>query len=183
MKTASPLILTIGILAARAAVAQDTTEVVIVGVTHSAMLAAESQQPASFRAYFERVRPDAICIERAPSEFARGSHYEFTYEIQNIAVPYARENDIPLCPFDWLPAELRRPSLRHNLLWSRAGCFANLSSGGQNLACIGVSARALLRAAHTWIACVVACCAYYRAANISIGAVPERVCGFVWPAS
>ena len=89
--------------AAADATAQDTTEVVILGVSHSAMLVAESYQPAVLRAYFERVEPDAICIERAPEEFARGSHYEFTYEIQHIAVPYARERGIRLCPFDWLP--------------------------------------------------------------------------------
>ncbi len=84
--------------------AQPVTEVIVLGVAHSAMLAAESYQPAVFRAYIERVKPDAICIERAPEEFARGSHYEFTYEIQDIAVPYAREHGIPLCAFDWLPA-------------------------------------------------------------------------------
>ncbi|HEX6134799.1 MAG TPA: hypothetical protein VFZ24_12600 [Longimicrobiales bacterium] len=85
--------------------AQDTTEVVILGVSHSAMLVAESYQPAVFRAYMDRVDADAICIERSPEEFARGSHYEFTYEIQDIAVPYARERRIELCPFDWLPAD------------------------------------------------------------------------------
>jgi len=83
----------------------DTTEVVVLGVHHSAMLVAEDYQPAVFRAYFDRVAPDAICVERAPEEFARGSHYEFTYEIQHIAVPWARENGVTLCPFDWLPAE------------------------------------------------------------------------------
>lgn len=96
-------IVAIGIITAGRAAGQDTTELVILGVTHSAMLAAESYQPAVFRAYFDRVQPDAICIERAPNEFARGSQYEFTYEIQNIIVSYAHEKRIPLCPFDWLP--------------------------------------------------------------------------------
>lgn len=92
------------LLPAPALAQTDTTEVVVLGVAHSAMLVAESYQPAVFRAYFDRVQPDAICIERAPEEFARGSHYEFTYEIQHIAVPYAREHGIGVCPFDWLPA-------------------------------------------------------------------------------
>lgn len=92
-------------LADGAALAQETTtEVLVLGVEHSAMLVAETYQPAVFRAFIERADPDAICIERAPEEFARGSHYEFTYEIQHIAVPYARERGIPLCPFDWLPS-------------------------------------------------------------------------------
>lgn len=80
-----------------------TTQVAVLGVSHSGMLVAESYQPAVLRAYIARVQPDAICIERPPEEFARGSHYEFTYEIQYIAVPYAREKGIELCPFDWIP--------------------------------------------------------------------------------
>ncbi|MFN3944987.1 MAG: hypothetical protein ACK4K7_08660 [Allosphingosinicella sp.] len=33
-----------------------------------------------------------------------GDHYEFTYEIQDVIVPWARETGTPLCPFDWLPS-------------------------------------------------------------------------------
>ena len=91
------------VLSPRRAAAQDTTDIVVLGVTHTGMLAAESYQPAVLRAYFDRVKPDAICIERAPEEFARGSHYEFTYEIQSLIVPYARARHIPICPFDWMP--------------------------------------------------------------------------------
>ena len=94
---------TVGSTAAAQDSAQEPTEVVILGVSHSAMLVAESYRPAVFRAYFERVDPDAICVERPPAEFARGDHYEFTYEIQHIAVPFARERGIPICPFDWMP--------------------------------------------------------------------------------
>lgn len=85
--------------------AQDapTTRVAILGVDHSAMLVAEDQRPAVLRAFIGRVEPDAVCIERPPEEFARADHYEFTYEIQDIAVPYAREHGIQLCPFDWIP--------------------------------------------------------------------------------
>src|SRR5690606_23473479 len=94
----------IAVAAARGtALAQDTPEAMVLGVSHSGMLLAGRYQPAGLRAFLDRAEPDAICIERAPEEFARGSHYEFTYEIQNIAVPYARERGIPLCPFDWLP--------------------------------------------------------------------------------
>ena len=82
----------------------DTTEITILGVAHSGMLVAKSYRPAVLRAYIDRVKPDAICIERSPEQFARGSYYEFTYEIQGIAVPYAREQGIELCPIDWMPA-------------------------------------------------------------------------------
>lgn len=80
------------------------TEVVILGVDHSAQLVNRRQRPAAMRAFFASASPAAICVERAPEEFARGDHYEFTYEIQNIVVPWARETKTPLCPFDWLPA-------------------------------------------------------------------------------
>ena len=73
------------------------------GVQHSAQLVAESYQPAVFRAFIDKVKPDAVCIERSPQEFARNDFYEFTYEQQYLVVPYARKNKIPLYPIDWLP--------------------------------------------------------------------------------
>lgn len=79
------------------------TRVVILGVSHSAQLIAESYRPAVFRAFFDRVKPDAICIERSPQEFARNDFYEFTYEQQFLTIPYAKEHRIPLYPVDWLP--------------------------------------------------------------------------------
>lgn len=62
--------------------AAERTRVVILGVGHSTQLVAERQQPAALRAFFDRVEPDVIAVERAPEEFARGDRYEFTYEIQ-----------------------------------------------------------------------------------------------------
>jgi hypothetical protein len=85
--------------------ASDTTTLVILGVDHSAQLVAPAYHPGYFRAFFERVRPAAICVERSPEEFARGDYYEFTYEVQHIAVPYARAHGIDLCPIDWLPSK------------------------------------------------------------------------------
>src|SRR5437870_1977860 len=79
--------------------------VVILGVVeHSAQLIAESYQPAVFRAFFQRVQPDVICVERPPQEFLRGDYYEHSYELQYIVVPFAREAAIPVYPIDWLPA-------------------------------------------------------------------------------
>lgn len=80
------------------------TEVAILGVDHSAQLVNRRQQPAAMRAFFETAAPDAICIERSPERVARNDHYEFTYEIQDVIVPWAREKRIALCPFDWLPS-------------------------------------------------------------------------------
>lgn len=79
------------------------TEVIILGVDHTAQLVNRRQRPAALRAFFASVSPAAICIERSPERFARGDHYEFTYEIQEVIVPWARKTGTALCPFDWLP--------------------------------------------------------------------------------
>ncbi|WP_199099680.1 hypothetical protein [Dyella sp. ASV21] len=55
-------------------------------------------------AFLDRAKPDAICVERAPEAFARNDFYEFTYEVQGVVVPYARRNDVDLCPIDWTPS-------------------------------------------------------------------------------
>jgi hypothetical protein len=87
-----------------AAPADSTTTIIILGVDHSAQLGARRYHPGYFRAFFDRVKPGAICIERSPDEFARGDFYEFTYEAQHIAVPYARDHHLDICPIDWLPS-------------------------------------------------------------------------------
>jgi hypothetical protein len=79
------------------------TTLVVLGVDHSAQLAGRGYHPGYLRAFFDRVRPTALCVERSPDEFARGDYYEFTYEVQHVAVPYARARGVALCPVDWLP--------------------------------------------------------------------------------
>ncbi|MBC7897051.1 MAG: hypothetical protein H7066_16650 [Cytophagaceae bacterium] len=87
--------------------AQETaarTTVVVLGVNHSLQLVAEGYQPAWFRAFYDRVKPAAFAIERSPEQFARNDHYEFTYEIQFLTLPYARAHGIPTHPVDWYPS-------------------------------------------------------------------------------
>lgn len=78
--------------------------VIVLGVDHAVQLVAENDRPGLLAAFIERVAPDAICVERAPEPFARGNMYEFTYEIQDVALPYAHAHDIAVCPFDWEPS-------------------------------------------------------------------------------
>src|SRR6185436_4036000 len=40
---------------------------------------------------------------RSPEEFIRNSFYEFTYEQQYCIIPFAKENNISVFPFDWEP--------------------------------------------------------------------------------
>lgn len=78
------------------------TKLIVLGVGHSNQLVTKECQPAAYRAFLDRVKPDVIGIERSPLEFNRSDFYEFTYEQQYIVVPYAKKNKIPLRPFDWL---------------------------------------------------------------------------------
>lgn len=81
------------------------TTLVILGTDHSPQLVAERYQPAVFRAFFERVHPDALCIEHPPAAFARGDwrYGEYAYEKRHLALPWARERGVPIYPVDWLP--------------------------------------------------------------------------------
>ncbi|MBY8821534.1 hypothetical protein [Sphingomonas colocasiae] len=83
--------------------AEAPTRVIVLGVEHAAQLVAKGDQPGALAAFATALAPDAICIERAPEQFARGDHYEFTYEIQGILLPLAAETGVDICPFDWMP--------------------------------------------------------------------------------
>src|SRR6185503_18116521 len=78
-------------------------KIIVLGVTHSAQLVNPNFQPAVFRAFISNCKPRAICIERSPEEFIRNSFYEFTYEQQYCIIPFAKENNISVFPFDWEP--------------------------------------------------------------------------------
>src|SRR5687768_1739679 len=88
---------------AASADAPPPARVVVLGVNHAAQLVSERDQPGMLAAFIEKVAPAAVCVERSPAKYARGDHYEFTYEIQDIVLPYAREHGIDVCPFDWEP--------------------------------------------------------------------------------
>lgn len=77
--------------------------VVVLGVNHAAQLVSEHDQPGMLAAFMEKLAPATVCVERSPAKYARGDYYEFTYEIQDIVLPYAREHGIGICPFDWEP--------------------------------------------------------------------------------
>lgn len=91
--------------AGAAATAPDAkTTVVVLGVDHAAQLVSRQDRPALLAAFLERAKPDALCIERSPEAYARNDYYAFTYEVQDVVVPFARRNGIDLCPIDWEPS-------------------------------------------------------------------------------
>ncbi len=94
--------------------AKQVSKLVILGTHHSPQLVAESYQPAVFRAFFERIRPDAVCIEHPPEDFSRGDYRygEYAYEKHHIALPWGRERGVPVYPVDWIP-----PSTDQLLIW------------------------------------------------------------------
>ncbi|XQA75515.1 hypothetical protein ACM9XA_08370 [Xanthomonas sacchari] len=79
------------------------TRVAILGVEHAAQLVSERDQPGVLAAFLEQLAPDAICIERPPEQAARGDYYEYTYEVQDVILPYAAAHPVALCPIDWMP--------------------------------------------------------------------------------
>lgn len=91
-------------LPAKSAPPETATQVIVLGVDHAAQLVAREDRPAVLAAFLDRAAPDAICIERSPEAFARNDFYEFTYEVQDVVVPFARERNIDVCPFDWHPS-------------------------------------------------------------------------------
>lgn len=89
------------------------TTLTILGVDHSLQLVAEASQPAVLRAFCERVRPAALCVERPPHEYVQGGAYgEYGYEWRHVAVPWARERGVPVYPIDWVP-----PAEDQRLVW------------------------------------------------------------------
>jgi hypothetical protein len=92
------------VAAAPAEAAPPPARVVVLGVNHAAQLVSEADRPGMLAAFIEKVSPSAVCVERAPAKYARGDHYEFTYEIQDIVLPYAHEHGLEVCPFDWEPS-------------------------------------------------------------------------------
>lgn len=80
------------------------TKVVILGVAHSTQLLSRLHHPGVFRAFYDHISPQAICIERSPEKYLASDYYEFAYEQQYLTIPYCTDKRIPLYPIDWYPS-------------------------------------------------------------------------------
>lgn len=97
-------VLPLGAQAASKGQGSQVTRVIVLGVDHAAQLISPKDSPAVLAAFLERAKPDAICIERSPEAYARNDYYEFTYEVQDVVVPFARSKGLDVCPIDWMPS-------------------------------------------------------------------------------
>lgn len=79
-------------------------EVTVLGVAHSAQLYKREYRPAALRAWLEGVNPDVIAVEVTQERLQQADFYGFTYEIQDVLIPYAKSNRIEYTPFDWEPS-------------------------------------------------------------------------------
>lgn len=77
------------------------SKLIVLGVNHAYQLVSRECQPAVYRAFFDRVNPDLIGIQRTPEKYARMDLQEYAYEQKEIILPYALQKGIPIFPFDW----------------------------------------------------------------------------------
>src|SRR5262249_26850125 len=80
------------------------TRIVVLGVDHAAQLVSPRNRPAVLAAFLEQLHPAAICIERPPDPAERRDFYEFTYEVQDIVLPFVSAHATDTCPVDWMPS-------------------------------------------------------------------------------
>lgn len=106
--------------------------VIILGVNHGSELIDPQQNPGRYRAYFDAVKPDVFLIEREPERAALANWYPFTYEQQDIVVPYAHAHGLPIIPIDWYPPEADSLALGYPSL-SIAPPFMKRGGGFQDL--------------------------------------------------
>jgi tetratricopeptide (TPR) repeat protein len=77
--------------------------ILIVGVEHApGQFQSEKFSPAHIRATLEAFKPQVVGVESNPEWFAEGQFYRSTYEAQHLAVPFARDNKIPVYGIDWI---------------------------------------------------------------------------------
>lgn len=77
--------------------------ILIIGVEHApGQFRSEKFSPAHIRATLEAFKPQVLGVESNPEWFANGQFYRSTYEAQHLAVPFARDNKIPVYGIDWI---------------------------------------------------------------------------------
>ena len=77
--------------------------ILIIGVEHApGQFRSEKFSPAHIRATLEAFKPQVVGVESNPEWFAKGQFYRETYEAQHLAVPFARDNKIPVYGIDWI---------------------------------------------------------------------------------
>ena len=77
-------------------------EVVVFGTYHAPeMFFSDDYTPAHIAAALERAQPDVVAVESHPTWFAAGRYHVVTYEAEGVAVPWARERELPVYGVDW----------------------------------------------------------------------------------
>jgi tetratricopeptide (TPR) repeat protein len=77
--------------------------ILIIGVEHApGQFRSEKFSPAHIRAALEAFKPQIVGVECNPEWYAKGQFYRSTYEAQHLAVPFARDNKIPVYGIDWI---------------------------------------------------------------------------------
>ena len=98
-------------------------EVLVLGTLHAPwQFRAPGFTPAHVRAALINARPDVIGVESNPTWFAAGRFHDVTWEAQGVAVPWARQNGLPVHGVDWMDVgafdrlEVERLQDRHERL-------------------------------------------------------------------
>ncbi|MDD5361685.1 MAG: carbohydrate binding domain-containing protein [Ignavibacteria bacterium] len=79
------------------------TNIVVLGCEHSSELINPKMFPAVFRAFFNRLKPDAVCLETKSEWLADKKFFPASYESWGITYPWAVKNNVPVFGVDWQP--------------------------------------------------------------------------------
>jgi hypothetical protein len=88
------------------------TLVTIIGTFHGSMRGMKHYTPSKLKTLIADSQPDILAIEIRPKDFQAGRLDNNPWDMNEIVIPYAKSNDIPIEPIDWWPDDLRA---RHDL--------------------------------------------------------------------
>lgn len=81
-------------------------EVLVLGTLHAPwQFRTAGFTPAHVRATLEAAAPHVLGVESNPAWFTQGRFHDVTWEAQGVAIPWARERELPVCGVDWMDVE------------------------------------------------------------------------------
>jgi hypothetical protein len=78
------------------------TTVTIIGTYHGSMCGMRHYTPSKLKELIQNSKPEVLAVEVRPEDYNAGRTVNNPWDMNEVVLPYANENNIPVEPIDWL---------------------------------------------------------------------------------
>ncbi len=87
--------------------ALEQTTITIIGTFHAGHRELNHYSPIKLKELLAQSRPEVLALEIRPHDYLKGDSSKNPWDMNEIVIPFGKENHLPLEPIDWWPDDMR----------------------------------------------------------------------------